>query len=76
MKGVTSFLSGAIMGSLVGAAVALLFAPASGDDLRNQMQERVERIQEEVRRAAEDRRAELEQQLATMRAPRSAGQNQ
>ena len=76
MKGVTSFLSGVIMGSLVGAAAALLFAPASGDNLRNQMQERVVHIQEEVRRAADDRRAELEQQLATLRTPRSTGQNQ
>jgi gas vesicle protein len=74
MKGVMSFLSGAIMGGLVGATLALLFAPASGDQLRLQMQERADRIQQEVKQAAESRRIELEQQLAELRAPReSAG---
>ncbi|MEJ2706657.1 MAG: YtxH domain-containing protein [Anaerolineales bacterium] len=74
MKGVMSFLSGAIMGGLVGATLALLFAPASGEQLRLQMQERADRIQQEVKQAAESRRIELEQQLAELRAPReSAG---
>jgi gas vesicle protein len=70
MKGVMSFLSGAIMGGLVGATVALLFAPASGEDLRHQMQDRADHIQDEVRQAAATRRAELERELAAMRAPR------
>lgn len=73
MKGVISFLSGAIMGGLVGATLALLFAPASGEQLRLQMQERADRIQQEVKQAAETRRIELEQQLAELRAPREAG---
>ena len=69
MKGIMSFLSGAIMGSMVGATLALLFAPASGDELRSQMQERAERIQQEMKQAANIRRSELEQQLASLRAP-------
>ena len=73
MKGVMSFLSGAIMGGLVGATLALLFAPASGEQLRLQMQERADQIQQEVKQAAETRRIELEQQLAELRAPREAG---
>jgi gas vesicle protein len=74
MKGVMSFLSGAIMGGLVGATLALLFAPASGEQLRLQMQDRADRIQQEVKQAAETRRIELEQQLAELRAPREAGE--
>jgi gas vesicle protein len=74
MKGVMSFLSGAIMGGLVGATLALLFAPASGEQLRLQMQERANRIQQEVKQAAESRRIELEQQLAELRAPRESGE--
>jgi len=73
MKGVMSFLSGAIMGGLVGATLALLFAPASGEQLRLQMQERADQIQQEVKQAAETRRIELEQQLAELRTPREAG---
>jgi gas vesicle protein len=74
MKGVMSFLSGAIMGGLVGATLALLFAPASGEQLRVQMQERANRIQQEVKQAAESRRIELEQQLAELRAPRESAE--
>lgn len=69
MKGVMSFLSGAVMGGLVGATLAILFAPASGEELRNQLRERADHIQDEVKEAAASRRAELEQQLAVMRSP-------
>jgi len=70
MRGVLSFLSGAALGLVVGASLAILLAPSSGNELRKQMQERAERIQLEVREAAEARRQELEQQLETLRAPR------
>ena len=73
MKTATRFLEGFILGGLVGAAVALLFAPASGVELRGQMQNEVTRIRSEVTQAAGTRRAELEQQLAAMRAPRQPG---
>ena len=70
MRGVLSFLSGAALGLVVGASLAILLAPTSGNELRKQMQERAERIQLEVKEAAEARRNELEQQLETLRAPR------
>lgn len=67
MKGVTSFLSGLILGGLVGAALAILVAPESGDELRGQIRQRVDTIQAEITRAANERRAELEQELSRMR---------
>lgn len=67
MKGVINFLSGLILGGLVGATLAILLAPESGDELREQIRERVEAIQAEVSRAANERRAELEQELAGLR---------
>ena len=70
MRRVMSFLSGAVMGGLVGATMALLFAPSSGDTLRDQIQDRANRIQEEVKKAAADRREELEQQLNELRSPK------
>ena len=73
MKSVTSFLEGFVLGGLVGVVVALLFAPSSGEDLRNQMQNEATRVRSEVSQAAQMRRAELEQQLAAMRAPRKPG---
>ena len=68
-----SFLVGAIIGALAGAAIAILFAPASGDELRLQIRDKATYYQDEVKRAAADRRAELEQQLSALRAPKQPG---
>jgi len=67
MRKFFAFLAGAICGGLVGAVAALLFTPVSGDELRRLLQERVEMVMEEGRRAAEQRRAELEAQFAAAR---------
>ena len=72
MNRVISFLSGAIMGALVGSTLALLLTPASGDEIRLKIQEQVVNIQEGVKTATESRRSELEEQLATLRKPRAA----
>jgi gas vesicle protein len=40
MQRVLNFLSGAMLGGVVGAAIAILLAPTSGVELREQMQER------------------------------------
>jgi gas vesicle protein len=67
MRSFSSFLTGLILGGLVGAAAAILLAPYSGPDLRNQIQNQVDQIQIEVRKAASERRSELEQQLSHLR---------
>jgi len=72
MRGVLSFLSGVAIGLVVGASLAILLAPSSGDELRKQLQERAERIQLDVKQAADTRRQELEQQLETLRTPRQS----
>ncbi len=64
------FFEGFLIGSVIGAAVAMIFAPTSGDELRGRMQSEAERVQFEVKRAAEVRRSELEQQLAALRSPK------
>ena len=69
-----SFLVGIMMGGLVGATFAMLFAPASGDELRGQIRQRAITLQEDVKTAASARRAELEQQLAALKAPPQGGQ--
>jgi gas vesicle protein len=74
MRRLLSFFAGAIMGGLVGATVAVLLAPASGEDLRTQLRERSIRLQDEIRSAANDRRAELERELTALRSPRKKSQ--
>jgi gas vesicle protein len=69
MNRAISFLSGAVMGALVGATLAILLTPASGEELRTRMQEQTLKIQEEVKAATANRRAELETQLETLRKP-------
>ena len=67
-----NFVAGATLGALVGATAAILLAPMSGEELQAQIIEQVEQIQLEVKTAASERRAELEEQLSTLREPRPA----
>ncbi len=69
MKRLLSFLLGAASGALVGASVAILMAPSSGDDLRGELRSRFGRLRDELQSAADERRAELERQLTSMRQP-------
>jgi gas vesicle protein len=69
-----SFLVGIMIGGLVGATFAVLFAPESGEELRGQIRQRAITLQEDVKTAAATRRAELEQQLAALKAPPQGGQ--
>lgn len=67
--GFLRFLVGLIVGALVGAVLALLLAPQSGEELQRLLRERAEEIIEEGRRAAAERRAELEAQFAQAKRP-------
>lgn len=71
MKRIASFLGGTVMGALVGATLAVLFAPQSGDALRGEIRNRANRFRDELQEAAQDRRAELEKQLEMMRRPQA-----
>jgi len=63
------FLVSFILGSLIGASLALVLTPDSGENLRMQISENVNRITAEVKQAGEDRRVELEEQLSQLRKP-------
>jgi gas vesicle protein len=58
------FLGGLILGAACGAAIGLLLTPLSGEDLKQKARERAALVLEEGRRAAAERRAELEAQFA------------
>ena len=69
MKKFLSFLAGAVMGSLVGATMALLLAPSSGEALRGQIQNRMIALQDELQEAASEKKIELERYLDDLRKP-------
>ena len=67
MNKVVSFLSGALIGAVAGAAAVLLLTPASGAEVQTQARDWVETLWEDARQAADDKRAELESQLASLK---------
>jgi gas vesicle protein len=67
MRRMFGFLIGIMVGWLVGGSIALLLAPDSGDKLRASLRERGEGLRSEIQKAAEERRAQLEEQLASLK---------
>jgi gas vesicle protein len=71
MRRTLSFFIGATIGGLIGATVALLFAPASGNELRAQISNRTQDFAADIRQAANTKRIELQERLETLRAPKA-----
>jgi gas vesicle protein len=71
MRRAFSFFIGTIIGGTIGAAVALLFAPSAGKELRDQINDRAQELVTDVRQAAVSKRIELQEHLDTLRAPRT-----
>ena len=67
MTSFVRFLVGFISGAMIGAVLATLLAPASGEELRLQFKERAVNLQSEVSQAASQRRDELKAQLDALR---------
>jgi gas vesicle protein len=67
MQKAANLFLGAILGGLVGSAVALILAPMSGDELRSEVKNYSRHVKDEVERAANSRRTELERELADLR---------
>ena len=69
MRRFFNFVAGAFIGALVGSTIAILLAPESGEELRNQIQQRTTQFREEVRDAYQARVTQLETELENLRAP-------
>jgi gas vesicle protein len=69
MRRLMFFAGGVLAGAVIGATVALLLAPSSGDAIREDAKTRLDDVMSEARRASERRRRELEAQLAQMTSP-------
>jgi gas vesicle protein len=71
MRRVFSFLTGIVLGGLVGSILALLFTPSSGAELRTQIRERADSFSGEIRQAVSTKRIELQDRLETLRTPKA-----
>ena len=70
MSRISNFMLGLLLGGLVGSAAALLLTPVSGEGMRGQLSGYINNLQEEVKKAAEAKRVELENQLIVLRNPK------
>jgi gas vesicle protein len=61
------FLAGFLIGLLIGSSAVLLTTPQSGGNLKHGIQSRIDNILNEGRKAATDRRAELEARLTELK---------
>ena len=62
-----SFVAGLMSGSIVGATAAILLAPASGQELRQEAQARWEEALEEAKKAMEETRLQKEREYQMMK---------
>jgi len=71
MRKLLAFVFGFMLGAVVGVAIATLLAPDSGEETRGQIQLRVQTVIDEGKRAAAERRIELENQLEQLKQGKS-----
>ena len=67
MNKALNMLLGLIAGAMVGSAIGLLLAPASGRQLRADVQNFGDQMRKDIRMATLERRQEMEEQLARLR---------
>lgn len=67
MSKFVNFLAGLLFGALLGAAIALLLAPMSGEKLREEAQLRAEKTVGDVRAAVEEERQRLQAELEALK---------
>ncbi len=63
MRKFFKFVLGMMFGAIIGSTVTLLLTPAQGSEVQDQIRARIQELIEEGRKAAAERRAELERQL-------------
>jgi len=66
MRNFGKFFLGVILGGILGSLLALLFAPVSGNLLRDRIRSYFTNIRDEVKTASEKRSLELRKELSSL----------
>lgn len=69
MKAFGKFLFGAILGGIVGAVLAMIFAPSSGPELRGRLKTLIDNLVADIQHAAAERGAALREELTILQSP-------
>ncbi|HVO42297.1 MAG TPA: YtxH domain-containing protein [Aggregatilineales bacterium] len=69
MRKIMFFVIGALLGVLLGATIALLLTPKSGDAMRDDARRRFDGMLDDARQAADAKQHQLETELAQMTTP-------
>ena len=72
MRSIGQFLAGFLLGGLVGLGMTLILTPHSGEENRTYVVNYVDHVKDEVQTAMDEKRAELEQELAHLRKPQTS----
>ncbi len=67
MRRLLSFFSGVLSGAVLGSVLVLLFTPYSGRELKMSLQDRIKILQNEMQAAYDERKSQLETELANLR---------
>ncbi|HHE40923.1 MAG TPA: YtxH domain-containing protein [Candidatus Cloacimonetes bacterium] len=63
MNRTLKFVFGAILGGILGSAIVLLYAPASGEESRLAIREKFSKYTEQLQTAVQEKREELKREL-------------
>jgi gas vesicle protein len=67
MQRFVNFIAGITVGALVGALAALLMTPSSGNEVRENIQNRADGLMSELKSAVADERRRLEVELEALK---------
>jgi len=67
MSKTSSYFKGLFWGGLIASAIVLLYTPYKGEDLKARAKDYLDNVKNEVKEAGEDKRREMEEELAFLR---------
>jgi gas vesicle protein len=67
MSKASSYFKGFFWGGLIASAIVLLYTPYKGEELKGRAFDYLDNVKNEVKEAGEDKRREMEEELAFLR---------